>query len=234
MQGLLELGEIMLSASQRRLDAVSRNVANVSTPGFKRSAAFDVRLADAAGGAAASTYAATDFAQGALRLTGRPLDLALTGGAFFQVRVGERIYFTRSGAFERDADGRIVDAQGLALQSVSGRDIVIGAGPIEILADGVVLEAGRPIDRIALFEPGEPTLLRRSSGALFESPDGAMRLSDAEELRQGMLESANVDMAKEMLDMMSAVRAAEAGARIVQAYDTLIGQSISTFGRGSR
>jgi flagellar basal body rod protein FlgG len=53
-------------------------------------------------------------------------------------------------------------------------------------------------------------------------------------VRQGALESANVEMSEEVITMMAALRRAEAGARVVQAYDTLTGQALSTFGRVQR
>lgn len=233
-QGLLELGEIMLAASQRRLDIVSRNVANASTPGFKKDVMFEATLDASSRGGVANVAVTTDFEQGAMRVTGRGLDLAIAGPGFFQVRAGERHYYTRSGAFERDGGGRLVNAQGFALQSADGGDVIVGANATEILSDGVVLEAGLPVARIGVFEADDTAMMRGLGGTMFEAPAGTMRQGLAVNLRQGMLEAANVDMAGEMLDMMAAIRSAEVGARVVQAYDTLIGQSISTFGRGQR
>src|SRR5262245_50188482 len=104
--GLLELGEILLSASQRRLEVVSANVANATTPGFKRTDAFENALSEAVSrNSALSTV--TDFDQGALRATGRPFDLAISGPGFFQLRGENGAYYSRSGQFERLPDGRL-------------------------------------------------------------------------------------------------------------------------------
>ncbi len=230
--GLLELGEILLAASQRRLEAVSHNVTNASTPGYRRALVFEHTLNEAQ--RTAPLAAVSDFSQGPLRSTGRPFDLALSGAGFFQVRGEERVYYTRAGQFDRTAEGRLVDAQGSALQTAEGADLVLGAGRIEILSDGTVLEDGAPVARIGVFVAAEESDLEALTGALFVAPQGAVQEATGPVVRQGSLELANVEIAGEMLDAMRALRAAEVGARIVQSYDTLIGQTISTFGRGQR
>lgn len=232
--GLLEIGEILLAASQRRLETVSHNVSNASTPGYRKALLFEHALSDARGTAPIATM--SDFAQGPLRATGRPLDLALSGAGFFQLRGSGGVYYTRAGQFERTPEERLADAQGRALQTADGADLVLraGAGDIEILSDGVVLEDGIPIARIGVFLARDAGDLQALSGTLFAAQSGSMQEASAPVVRQGMLEMSNVDVASEMLDTMRALRAAEIGARIVQSYDTLMDQSISTFGRGRR
>lgn len=232
--GLLEIGEILLAASQRRLEAVSHNVSNASTPGYRKALLFEHALNDAL--AAAPFATASDFAQGPLRATGRPFDLALSGAGFFQLRGPESLYYTRAGQFERTPEGRLVDAQGRALQTADGADLILRteAGDIEILSDGVVLEDGTPVARIGVFLARDDGDLQALSGTLFAAPTGSMQEASAPVVRQGMIELSNVNVAGEMLDTMRALRSAEIGARIVQNYDTLMDQSISTFGRGRR
>jgi flagellar basal-body rod protein FlgF len=229
--GLLEIGEMLLATSQRRLDTVSQNVANASTPGFKSDALFESALqATTIEGAGGRLSLDTDFSQGALRGTGRSLDLAIAGPGFFELRAGDQVYYTRAGAFERDSAGRLVDIQGFALQSSDGGDIVLASSQVEILSDGVILEGGAPVARVGVFDATAPETLTRVGGNYFAAREGVAPVAEIN-LRQGMLEAANVDMAAQMLDMMTAIRSAEVGARVVQAYDTLIGQTISTFGR---
>lgn len=232
--GLLEIGEVLLAASQRRLETTSNNVSNASTPGYRKALLFEHALNDALRTAPFAT--ASDFAQGPLRATGRPLDLALSSAGFFQLRGAEGVYYTRAGQFERTPEGRLADAQGRALQTADGADLILraDAGDIEILSDGVVLEDGIPIARIGVFLAREEGDLQALSGTLFTAPSGLMQESSAPVVRQGMIELSNVNVAGEMLDTMRALRSAEIGARIVQSYDTLMDQSISTFGRGRR
>jgi flagellar basal body rod protein FlgG len=225
----------MMSSSARRLEVTSQNVANTSTPGYKRQITFQDALSVAHHTASApSNVAYTDYSQGALRVTGAPLDLALSGAGFFQLRGDDGLYLSRSGQFHRAVDGRIINAQGLFLQTSDGQDLFLRSERAEILSDGVVLEDGMPVARIGVFEVGADTELRALGGSLFAAADGAMEEAPSPSVRQGALESANVEMSEEVITMMAALRRAEAGARVVQAYDTLTGQALSTFGRVQR
>ncbi|MEQ1809113.1 MAG: flagellar hook basal-body protein [Terricaulis sp.] len=239
-QGLLELGEILLSNSQRRLESVARNIANTATPGFRAERLYEEILASQANTEGDSvsperrTVIATDFAQASLQLTGASLDLAIAGEGFFEVRDGDALSYVRSAHFERDTEGRLVDGAGRALQALNGGDIFVADRAVEILADGTVMQDGVPLARIKVVAPADLHSLVSLGGALFAAPDDAMAPVEEPLVRQGMIESSNVETAEEMLQMMTAIRQAETGARIVQAYDGLIGQAITSLGRTQR
>ena len=97
--GLLGIGAIMLSRSQRRLETVTANVANMSTPGFKKQRIAE-NFADTLGATAPVSPPRTDFTQGSLRSTTGELDLAISGTGFFQVRDqnGEMIQYQLANA----------------------------------------------------------------------------------------------------------------------------------------
>src|ERR687883_434794 len=114
-------------AAQRQLEAVSNNLANVSTTGFKRSHAHatdigyqagltapvgpggaPVRLVGIGEGAQVADIA-HDFLPGAVQATGNPLDMALQGDGFFQVSLPDGTFgYTRDGTFDLDDTGRLV------------------------------------------------------------------------------------------------------------------------------
>lgn len=234
--GLIELGEIMMTSSERRLEIVSQNIANTSTPGYKTTETFEQAIDGAAfsqtGAARVTTN--SNFAQGALRQTNNPLDLAISGAGMFMMRADNHTYYTRNGQFTRNADGRVTNAQGMTLQAANGGDLVLSDAPTQILDDGSVIENGVPVARIGVFEPDDPHALQAQGGSLYTASEDAMRQVGSPLIRQGMLESANVDTAAEMVAMMSTMRQAEAGARVVEAYDTLMNQSITTFSRSPK
>lgn len=234
--GLIELGQLMMTRSERHLELTSQNLTNVSTPGYKRHVSFDASIDDAHAADLTRTGVAArpDFTQGALRQTGRPLDLAISGAGFFLLRTSDgHAFYARNGQFSRDSEGRVVSTEGYALQTAGGGELVLAGDAAEILNDGTVLENGAPVARIAIFAPDDASQLSAQSGSLFTASNEAMHEVSSPLVRQGALEAANVDNAAEMLQLMSSMRQAEAGARVVEAYDTLIGQSISTFGRTS-
>lgn len=233
--GLLGIAEVLLRTSEQRLETVSRNLANTATAGFKRQVVFQDALS--AGAIAQdqakqlSTY--TDFTQSALRSTGMPFDLALSGKGFFRLRgPAGAIYYSRNGQFDRTSDGLLMDAHGLILQAMSGGDVVVADRHATIATDGVVLEDGLPVARIGVFDAENNSVFSALGGSLFAA-DSEVREVASPTVRQGMLETANVEMATEMVTMMDALRSAEIGARIAQTYDTLIDGSISTFGKSS-
>ena len=129
-------------AAQRQLDAVSNNLANVNTTGFRRAHAHvtdigyqaeltapigpngaPVRLIGVGEGAQVADIA-HDFLPGSLQATGNALDIALQGDGFFQVaRPDGTLGYTRDGTFDLDVDGRLVTATGLPVQSATGAEL---------------------------------------------------------------------------------------------------------------
>jgi flagellar basal-body rod protein FlgF len=166
--------------------------------------------------------------------TGNPLDLAISGAGFFQLRAGSEIVYSRQGQFRLAADGTVVTPQGHVLQQAGGGDLVLERAAVEILEDGTVLDGDRPVARIALFAVAEGGVAEALGGSLFGIAENVAEEVAAPQLRQGMIEASNVSLGDEMVAMMAVLRQAESGARLVQVYDDLIGRAITTFGQGGR
>ncbi len=235
MQGLIESAREILSASERRLETVSNNVSNISTPGFKRQISFEEVMGgrDSAGAGIPLRHRA-DLSQGQMSRTGNPLDLAISGSGFFRLRSGDEILYSRQGQFKVAADGNVVNRQGHVLQQAGGGDLVLEKAAVEILEDGTVLDGTRPIARIGVYAAADPAALRPLGGSMFAGPEKAMEEAPAAAVRQGMVEASNVVLGDEMVAMMTTVRQAEGGARLVQVYDDLLGRAITTFGQGGK
>ncbi len=236
MSGLIDSASAILSTAERRLEASSQNVANASTTGFKRQVSFTAALdgtdGERRGPAPLATLA--DFTQGRLSETGRPLDLAIYGPGLFQLRDGDQLVYSRGGSFTRNADGLLGDAAGRVLQQAGGGDLELKGEAPAILEDGTVLEDGLPTARLALYEAGKLSALTALGGSTFAADPVALDEAAASQVRQGFLENSNVVMSDEMIAMMAAVRQAESGGRLVQFYDELIGQAITTFSRSGK
>ena len=136
-----------LRSHQTMLDVTGNNIANVNTSGYKASSVqFQDTLsqltqgatapgADAGGGNAAQVGLgvqvagiSTNFAQGSAQATGRGTDLMIDGDGFFVTRQGGQTQYTRSGAFNLDAGGRLVTADGSLVQGWGATDGVVAAG----------------------------------------------------------------------------------------------------------
>jgi flagellar basal-body rod protein FlgF len=152
---------------------------------------------------------ALDARQGTLKRTGRELDVALEGPGHFMVRNGDALEPTRNGSFSLNATGMLVDGRGRPVTGPSGEWIVIGAGQAEIDAEGFVSVLEETVGRIGVFQ--NDTLLGAEDGV---------------QLRQGFLESSNVDVTDQMVRVMETTRHFGLAARALRAYDGMLEAAI--------
>lgn len=236
MSGLVESASAILRASERRLESASQNVANITTPGYKRQVSFMemVALRADAADAMPTIRLRPDMAQGKLSATGGPLDIAISGEGFFAVRDGTTTLYSRQGQFSRAPDGTLVTAQGYVLQQADGGDVVVDRAGVTIESDGTVRDGERPVARIGVYLPDASAAMRSLDGSTFQLDGGQATEVVNPMLRQGMVEASNVSVGDEMLTMMAALRHAESGSRLVQTYDDLLGRAITAFAPGGQ
>lgn len=222
----------MLSRAFERTEISAQNMANITTPGYKALSSFPFEesgLETGVPGESSGRNTAIDFSSGQLQKTGNPFDLALSGTGFFVVRSDTQTFYTRDGQFVRGNGGRIETSDGLSLQSESGGDIVVPQNNPQILSDGTVLANGQPVARIATVDFADRGTLEQAGAGRFTTTS---QTEDADvQIHQGMLESSNVSTAGEMISIMSALRSAESGQKIVQVYDDLMARALSAFGQ---
>jgi flagellar basal-body rod protein FlgG len=219
-------------AQERRLDAVSNDIANVNTAGYKK-----VRLGFRdlvyqqdgpsgvrTGAGAAVTQLGRSSLQGSFQETGHPFDLAIQGEGYFQVRRADgQVALTRAGAFLLDSRRQLVNPNGERL--VPPITIPAGVDPddVSIGPDGTVTAAERPIGRIQIVTVPAPNGLAPAgdNNYLVTAASGGVRRADGV-LAQGALESSNVDLADAMVDMMSAQRSYSMASRAISMQDRMM------------
>lgn len=229
--GLIESASAILANGERRLESISQNISNASTPGYKRQIAFShlIESGNGVGDYRTPLRVSLDPAPGKLVESGNALDLAIAGAGVFMVRNGDQYDYIRGGQFSRDSDGAVVDANGHYLQQAGGGDVVLDAGKIEILEDGTILLDGSAAGSIGLYhnpEDGAGALAAPLSEGRYDTPDGL--------IKQGFVEASNVVLADEMMQLMANNRQTEMGAQMIRTYDQLIGQAVTTFTRSGR
>lgn len=240
-----------MAAQQTRIDNVANNIANVGTTGFKKSreAFSDLLYEELTQGGKSTSQARLevgggvqlagiekDHRQGSLTQTGQPLHVAISGDAFFALQTpeGEPVY-TRDGTFRLDADGVLVSQSGL----VVGGDITVpeDAEQVVITPDGTVhavLQGSTQytvLGQLELAAFTNPAGLRALGGNTFEqTPESGevfVPRADQVEVKQGYLESSNVDVAEELIQMIMAQRAYELNSKVVQTADEAMSVAVN-------
>jgi flagellar basal-body rod protein FlgF len=205
--------------------AVAHNLANADSTGFRlemhklravevQTQAFHSRafVVDAS--------VASDFTPGALRFSGRPYDVAVQGKGWLAVQMpdGTEAY-TRDGSLTLSAEG--------VLQTRSGLPILGDGGPITIPPDSEIVigddgtisaienQLANDIGRLKLVNPPEAEL-RRGDDGYFRLPDGAAApVDEAVKVAGGYLESSNVNVADQMVQMISLARQFEMQVKMI-------------------
>lgn len=174
------------------------------------------------------------FTQGVLEQTENPLDVAIEGPGFFRITMGDgTIAYTRDGAFKRDAQGNMVTSDGYNIEP--GIQIPEEAVQIAIAPDGTVSatipgnDEPQQLGQIQLSRFANPAGLEAIGRNLFRQtgssgqPTAANPGSDGlGSLTQGYLEKSNVNVLEEMVNMITAQRAYEINARVIQGADQML------------
>ncbi len=174
------------------------------------------------------------FQQGSFKQTGNPLDLAIEGRGFFRVQLpnGE-IAYTRAGAFKLDDQGRIVTSDGYPLDPVitippDAIDISIGEdGTVSVLQPGNTTYT--QVGQITISDFPNPAGLRAIGRNLFKETDtsgapidGTPGQDQFGTIAQGYVETSNVDVVEEMVNLIVAQRAYEANSKAIQTGDDML------------
>ena len=186
------------------------------------------------GHGAAAIASVRSFSQGGLTETGNSLDLAISGDGFIQLqRPDGTIAYTRDGTLTLSADGMITSQTGLAMDP----DIMVPPETVElhVSQDGVVSARLQgetesvELGQIELARFTNPAGLNPIGGNLFEPTEasGEPTIGTPGEdglgvVRQGYLEAANVDVVKEMVNLITAQRAYEINSKMVNTSDEML------------
>jgi flagellar basal-body rod protein FlgF len=214
------------SANERRLEILSNNVANALTPGFKASRpVFNLApVGDPSDPAElqqtyvniADSY--VHFSDAPFVETGNPLDLAIEGSGFFVVSTPSGEMYTRNGQFTLDTNKRLVTMNGNSVVGRSGGEITIEGKDVKIEVDGSIFVDGVRTDSIKVVDFADKKSLRNSGQSLFVNADvnNSETASKGFSVKQGAYEASNVDVMKEMVELINALRAYETYTKIDQ------------------
>lgn len=215
-----------MSATQMQMDALTHNLANASTSGFKQDGlafqdnlAVQLRMGSRAIGSMGYgpklEKEFTDFALGTIAPTGNPLDLAIaTEKGFFAVQTPQGTQYTRNGAFTL-VGGVLSTHQGHPVLDDTGSPIEVGQGTIEVGARGEVTVDGVEVATLGVYDGS----FSHVGNNLYEG--AGTQLMDDPEIRAGALEGSNVNSISSMVTMVSLHRIFELSQRSITQQDEL-------------
>jgi len=227
----------------RALETAANNIANQTTSGFKADhVAFREYLAridhETTGDPIVSLVTDpdtfTDFAAGGLEQSYRDLDFAIDGDGFFAVETAAGIRYTRDGRFSVNAFGELVTRSGASVLDSGGSPILVDpeAGPLLATPDGELQQNATPIAQLGVFRFGDLRQLRKAGDNLFaasEEPSAAV----SPRVRQGFIETSNVNPVAAMTDMIEIMRAYEQAAQLAETANELARRAVETLSASS-
>ena len=241
---------------QKRLDVISNNMANADSVGFKdervTSQAFDqvlaIKVRDGSeayhnetighlslGVKIGEVY--TDYSQGSVRQTNGTYDVALSGSGFFTLNVVDKAgnthtCYTRNGQFTVTKDGLLVDSEGNAVQGEGG-DITIDPSTksVSISRSGQIFADGQLVDTLKITDFEDYDYLSKYGDTMYEAVSGATEKDATAEILQGYTEQSNVQVVKEMVDMITITRAYEANQKVIRSYDSMLDRAVNSVGK---
>ena len=235
---------------QRQMDVVANNLANVDTAGFK---VEQLLVGSQPGGPARDDGirapamfvldggVGRDFSEGDLRATGRSLDVAIDGDAFFKVQApaGER--YTKDGRFTLNAQGQLVTAAGHPVLDAGGAPITLDPknGEPTISPDGLISQrtpqgASTEVGKLAVVRFDALTVLGKDGDNLYVNTSNARPQAARDvRLQQGAIEGSNVRPIVEITNLIEIQRAYERTAQMIQQTNDLSQTSIDRLARVS-
>ncbi|HEY1095662.1 MAG TPA: flagellar basal-body rod protein FlgF [Alphaproteobacteria bacterium] len=210
-------------ALQRKMDMVSNNIANMDTTGFKsqhmrfkehvsaRDAAQPISMVSDMG-------AYKNFNGGTIISTENPLDIALLGNGFLQVRSpdgGDMV--TRNGRMLINSNNQLATADGSLVLGRGGQPITLpdGETSIRITPDGMISGKQGQIGELGIVSFQDPQSLQPVGDNMFTGGGGPLP-DTTTRIQQGALEGSNVNPILEMTDMMTVQRNYQSVARMLQ------------------
>jgi flagellar basal-body rod protein FlgF len=231
-------------ALQRQMDVVANNLANLNTTGFKGEQLLfedymmpvasdrDFAYPDQPLHYVEDWATIHDMQNGAIELTGNPLDVALEGDGFLTVQTpaGER--YTRSGALQLNNQGVLVDLSGNPVLA-DGAPVQFDASDIDIMISptGAISTNNGGKGTLQIVEFASPQELTREGNNLFTG--GTPAAAVATRVVQGAIEKSNVSGVAEMTEMIRVQRAYESLANTMQKQDELRRSAIQRLGEVS-
>lgn len=230
-----------------KMDVIINNITNTDTSGYKKdqvvTRSFEDLLLDRlndpsilnrgtyVGGQNTGIYVdelVTDFTQGPMEGTGLQTDLAITGDGFFCIQTPEGVRYTRDGNFQVDANGNLLTQDGYYVLGENGGMLNVGTGDFSVKSDGSIFADDRQVGKLLIVQFSDNAILRKAGGNLYYPYNGEQPVAKQNAtVEQGMLEGSNLDLGREMAEMLMTNRVYESNQRILRMVDESLSRTVN-------
>lgn len=221
----------------RDMEMTANNIANADTAGYNaEKLMFDDFLVKGGEGPKMaftndiSSY--RDLQEGPMKITGNPLDVAISGDGYFvvQTQLGER--YTRAGNFQIDTDGTMVTPQGYPVLNAGGQPIVFEPEDTEITIGeaGNIMVNGQERGFLDIVEFDNPQAMERVGSTMFKT-DAQPQAAENSRVLHGVLEGSNVKPVLELTRMIQVSRGTASTAKLIEAQYELERKTSNTWAR---
>lgn len=184
----------------------------------------------------------TDYSQGSLKHTGNNFDVAVDGKGFFEVSTPQGVRLTRAGNFTMDGNGRLVTKDGYPvlkagdpLSDPESRMITINdAATFSVSDGGELIQGTENLGKISVVNATNQDALQKIGNSLYgfkPNMEAGLTSQAAPSLKQGFVETSNVNIVKEMTDMITTNRVFESTQKAIGAYDSMAEKLVNIVGK---
>lgn len=256
IRGLYTSGWSMM-ANNKKMDVITNNLSNVNTHGYKKDVtvfqsfpeALTIRMNDRdildskashigsmeLGNDIGEIY--THYSQGSLLKTDDKHNIAIRDSnlSFFTIGIPGQDgimneYYTRDGSFTINSNNELTTSEGFLVLGEEG-PIVLDEGDFFIERDGTIIQNGEVVDKLLIRTFTDSSGLRKAGSNLLQSINNNYDGVPFEgTIVQGYVEQSNVNIIKEMVDMINVMRAYESNQKMIQAQDSTLEKAVNEVG----
>lgn len=181
----------------------------------------------------------TNFDQGSIKLTGNQFDMAIDGDGLFEVSTPQGVRYTRSGDFTVNSEGTLVTKQGFPVLKdggvgapAAGREIKfdLNHSQVSVSPEGSITNGDQDLGRIAVVKVTNKDSLKKVGSNMYMLKDNmqsGLQTATESKVLQNALEGSNVNIVREMTDMIATTRVFESTQKVIQAYDSMNGKAVN-------
>lgn len=238
---------------KNKIDIIANNISNLETVGFKQDSLLSrsfkdvmierindpnvLRQNEIVGALNKGVHIDelfTDFEQGSFKETNRSLDFALQGDGFFVIDTPNGIRYTREGSFNIDENGMLVNNKGFYVQGEEGAPLYIGTDDFVVTKDGSIYTGENKdnyVGKLSIVSFNDNSVLRKEGEGLYSVFGNDEPVESNAKVKQGSLEVSNVDMVKQIVDMIEVSRTYESNQKIISMIDDTLSKAANEIGK---